>query len=462
MNMILIDRFHEKAMLPFPRIVCLVGSTRCVQAYQDANLCEMLNGRILLSIGGDTTTDHDLCLGSIEKTFLDILHLFTIEEVDEVQVLNVGDPIGESTCREIEDAPMLGKTLRWLEPEVHVRERDDDILVYQIRRVPASLSLSQGTCGANAGRTCVTEVVVLNLTLTRRLRQTHQTCRTAFPLIPLRILAESSPNPFSKSGDASVIDAVVKTGGSSWFTQIAFFYEVLFKMWSNTTIFKDLVSVVDLGNSQPTGKSHLAVSVSVSGNVMQSITPYALESWQLGTWKTHCSLSQTRHAGVSLFVSNAVSLVAQSAQTGGNGGRKQWRTRTGCYRTQKRRVPATEYLDQTTLRATSRQRCPGILSTLNLRVPRRTRCSLHSPFVCFSSDDLVESSCMGKLFAKKKVIPTDPPPIPRRSPTDSLRTPRRSPTSYGKTLLCKRVFSFAKERMMTRDELQRTNWKGKR
>ena len=61
----------------------------------------------------------------IEKTFLDSpVLLFTIEEVDEVQVLNVGDPIGESTRREIEDARMLGKTLRWLEPEVHVmRER---------------------------------------------------------------------------------------------------------------------------------------------------------------------------------------------------------------------------------------------------------------------------------------------------------------------------------------------------
>ena len=359
MNMILIDRFHEKAMLPFPRMVCLVGSTRCVQAYQDANLREMLNGRILLRIGGDTTTDHDLCLGSIEETRRDILHLFTIEEVDEVLVLKVGDAIGEATRREIEDARMLGKTLRWLEPEVHVRKRDDDILVYQIRRVPASLSLSQGTCGANAGRRGIAKVVVLDLALTMRLRQTRQMMRAAFPPMPRQCPADAPLIPFSESGDASSIDVVAKTGGTSWFTQVA--------------SFKNLISIIDLDNSQPIGKSHLAVSVRVHD---QSITPYALESWQPGTGETYCSLSQTRHAGMSLFVSNPVSLVARSAQTDGNVGRKQWRTRTGCYRTQKRRVPASDCLDQTRLRATSRQRCPATFRTLNLRVPRRTRCFL--------------------------------------------------------------------------------------
>lgn len=120
MSMTLIDLLHEKATIPFPTTVCLVGSTRFVQAYQDANLHETLDGRIVLTIGCDTKSDHDLRLGPTDKTRLDILHLFKIELADEVLVLNVGGSVGESTRREIEYARMLGKTLRWLEPEVNV------------------------------------------------------------------------------------------------------------------------------------------------------------------------------------------------------------------------------------------------------------------------------------------------------------------------------------------------------
>ena len=235
-----------------------------------------------------------------------------------------------------------------------------------------------------------------------RLRQTRQMMRAAFPPMPRQCPADAPLIPFSESGDASSIDVVAKTGGASWFTQVA--------------SFKNLISIIDLDNSQPTGKSHLAVSVRVHD---QSITPYALESWQPGTGETYCSLSQTRHAGMSLFVSNPVSLVARSAQTDGNVGRKQWRTRTGCYRTQKRRVPASDCLDQTRLRATSRQRCPATLRTLNLRVPRRTRCFLPLQLVCFSSDASVESSSMGEGVARKKVIPTDPLLNPSRNLTDA-------------------------------------------
>ena len=120
MSMMLIDLLHEKATMPFPTIVCLIGSTRFVQAYQNANLRETLAGKMVLTIGCDTKSDNDLQLGPIDKTRLDILHLFKIEEADEVLVLNVGGYIGDSTRREIEYARMLGKTLRWLEPEVYV------------------------------------------------------------------------------------------------------------------------------------------------------------------------------------------------------------------------------------------------------------------------------------------------------------------------------------------------------
>ena len=119
MSMTLIDLLHEKAMMPFPTTVCLIGSTRFSQAYQNANLRETLDGKIVLTIGCDTKSDHVLRLGPIDKTRLDILHLFKIELADEVLVLNVGGYIGESTLREIEYARMLGKPLRWLEPAVN-------------------------------------------------------------------------------------------------------------------------------------------------------------------------------------------------------------------------------------------------------------------------------------------------------------------------------------------------------
>src|SRR5436305_195861 len=54
-------------MTPFdhlapPRIVCLCGSTRFMQAFQDASLAETLAGRIVLSVGCDTKGEHDLAV----------------------------------------------------------------------------------------------------------------------------------------------------------------------------------------------------------------------------------------------------------------------------------------------------------------------------------------------------------------------------------------------------------------
>ena len=72
----------------------------------------------MLTIGCDNKSDHDLHFGPIEKTSLDLLHLHKIDLANEVLVLNVCGYVGKSTCREIEYARLLGKTLRWLEPEV--------------------------------------------------------------------------------------------------------------------------------------------------------------------------------------------------------------------------------------------------------------------------------------------------------------------------------------------------------
>ena len=102
-----------------PVIVCLCGSTRFSQAWQDANLYETLAGRIVLSIGCNTRSDEQLASEAgltIDKQMLDILHLFKIDMADEILVLNVGGYVGESTRREIEYAHRLGKPVRWLEP----------------------------------------------------------------------------------------------------------------------------------------------------------------------------------------------------------------------------------------------------------------------------------------------------------------------------------------------------------
>jgi len=112
------DLLRQKATLARPRKVCLCGSTRFSEAYQVARLGETMAFRIVLSIGIDTKSDAELMAAgvAINKETLDLLHLFKIDEADEILVLNVGGYVGESTCREISYARMLGKRIRWLEP----------------------------------------------------------------------------------------------------------------------------------------------------------------------------------------------------------------------------------------------------------------------------------------------------------------------------------------------------------
>jgi hypothetical protein len=110
------DLLMRKATTAQPIVVCLCGSTRFMQAFQNANLRETLAGKIVLSIGCDTKSDQDLALGPVDKTALGLLHLFKIDLADEILVLNVGGYVGESTQIEIDYARMQGKRIRWLEP----------------------------------------------------------------------------------------------------------------------------------------------------------------------------------------------------------------------------------------------------------------------------------------------------------------------------------------------------------
>jgi len=105
-----------------PTIVCLCGSTKFSEAFQQANLSETLAGNIVLTIGCDMKSDSELFEGKSEvelaeiKARLDELHMRKIDLADEILILNVGRYIGESTKAEWKYALTHGKRIRFLEP----------------------------------------------------------------------------------------------------------------------------------------------------------------------------------------------------------------------------------------------------------------------------------------------------------------------------------------------------------
>lgn len=105
-----------------PRIVCLCGSTRFYDEFQQANYDRTMAGEIVLTVGfyshakaehgHGEGVDHD----SAAKVALDELHKRKIDLADYVYVINVGGYIGESTRSEIDYALAHGKTVEYLEP----------------------------------------------------------------------------------------------------------------------------------------------------------------------------------------------------------------------------------------------------------------------------------------------------------------------------------------------------------
>lgn len=103
-----------------PTIVCLCGSTRFKEAFDDANYHETMAGKIVLSVGfymhasGNRHGEH---VGATpeQKIKLDELHKRKIDLADEVLILNVGGYIGESTRSELEYAKECNKVIRFLE-----------------------------------------------------------------------------------------------------------------------------------------------------------------------------------------------------------------------------------------------------------------------------------------------------------------------------------------------------------
>lgn len=98
-----------------PTIVCLCGSGRFREAFEEAEFQETLAGRIVLTIGCNTKDiARDIDWQHV-KPMLDELHLRKIDLADEVLIVNVGGYIGESTSRELAYAQHLGKSIRYWE-----------------------------------------------------------------------------------------------------------------------------------------------------------------------------------------------------------------------------------------------------------------------------------------------------------------------------------------------------------
>ena len=101
----------------FPPVVCLCGSTRFVDAFNEWRRRLTLQREIVLSIEIVTTQskDEDPQHSSPEvKEMLDDLHLRKIDLADYVMVLDVDGYIGYSTRKEGEYAQSLGKPIRYL------------------------------------------------------------------------------------------------------------------------------------------------------------------------------------------------------------------------------------------------------------------------------------------------------------------------------------------------------------
>ncbi|MFE3037869.1 hypothetical protein ACFXKY_40210 [Streptomyces canus] len=109
-----------KKLLGLPRIVAICGSTRFMNAMNEADLRETKAGRIVVKPGCDMKSPHELWSDPAEaealKAQLDDLHRAKIRLADEVLV--VGDYIGDSTRAEITYARSLGRPVRFTHPEV--------------------------------------------------------------------------------------------------------------------------------------------------------------------------------------------------------------------------------------------------------------------------------------------------------------------------------------------------------
>ncbi len=103
-----------------PTIVCLCGSTRFMDTFEEWGWKKTLDGEIVLSVGVSKhlpAAHGGEFLGQEVADALDELHKRKIDLADYVFVLNVGGYIGDSTRSEIEYAKAKGKRVDYLEGE---------------------------------------------------------------------------------------------------------------------------------------------------------------------------------------------------------------------------------------------------------------------------------------------------------------------------------------------------------
>ena len=103
-----------------PEVVCLCGSTRFYDEFQEANYNLTMQGKIVLSVGffhHKSKAVHGEGVGCSEeqKVLLDELHKRKIDLANSILVLNIGGYIGESTRSEIEYAKAHSKKIEYLE-----------------------------------------------------------------------------------------------------------------------------------------------------------------------------------------------------------------------------------------------------------------------------------------------------------------------------------------------------------
>lgn len=98
------------------KIVCLCGSTKFKDSFQQANRTESLKGSIVLTVAQYSHYDK-LNITEEQKIIFDNLHLDKIKLADEILVLDINGYIGDSTLKEIEYAKKQNKKIRFISEE---------------------------------------------------------------------------------------------------------------------------------------------------------------------------------------------------------------------------------------------------------------------------------------------------------------------------------------------------------
>jgi hypothetical protein len=103
--------------MDYPKIVCIIGSTRFKDFHLGAAQRETLKGKIVIGAGFFHHRDQ-VPITAEAKEKLDILSMAKINLADEVLVININGYVGETTKMLILFALGVNKPITYLEPVV--------------------------------------------------------------------------------------------------------------------------------------------------------------------------------------------------------------------------------------------------------------------------------------------------------------------------------------------------------